>query len=77
MRTVQSTPVLSRQQIKALQGLDNISAYGFRGVEMFEDVVTKLGERGKSSDWVAEVINLLLFLKSYLKDIYRLHISIS
>ena len=65
------------QQKKALQGLDNISADGVRGVEKLEDVVRKLGERGKSSDWVAEVINLLLTLKSHLKCTYRLHISTS
>ena len=46
----------SAQQKKALQGLDNISADGLRGVEI---LVRKLGERGKSSDWVDEVIKLL------------------
>jgi len=55
---------------KAPQSLDNISADGLRGVEMLEDVVRKFGERGQRSDWVAEVINLFLTLKGYLKGTY-------
>ena len=65
------------QQNKALQGLDNISADGLRGVEKLENVIRKLGERGKSSEWVTGVINLLMAFKSYLKDSYRLHVSTS
>lgn len=65
------------QQKKALQGLDNISADGLRGVEKLENVIRKLGERGKRSEWVAGVINLLRAFKSYLKDSYRLYISTS
>ena len=57
------------QQKKALQGLDNISADGLCGVE--KNVIRKLGERGKSSEWVTGVINLLMAFKSYLKDSYR------
>ena len=38
------------QQKKALHGLDNISADGLRGVEKLENVIGKLGERGKSSE---------------------------
>ena len=45
------------QQKKALQGLDNISADGLCGVEKLENVIRKLGERGKSSEWVTGVIN--------------------
>ena len=56
------------QQKRALQGLDNISAHGLCGVE-------KLGERGKRSEWVTGVINILMAFKSYLKDSYRLHVS--
>ena len=65
------------QQKRALQGLDNISADGLRGVEKLENVNRKLGERGKSSEWVTGVINLLMAFKSYLKDSYRLHVSTS
>ena len=65
------------QQKKALQGLDNINADGLRGVEKLEDVIRKLGERGKSSEWVTGVINLLMAFKSYLKVSYRLHVSTS
>ena len=65
------------QQRKALQGLDNISADGRCGVEKLENVIRKLGERGKSSEWVTGVINLLMAFKSYLKDSYRLHVSTS
>ncbi|KAK3730134.1 hypothetical protein QZH41_004829 [Actinostola sp. cb2023] len=53
-------------QSKALQGLDNISADGLRGVEVIEKVVKKLGERGKSSAWVTEVINSLMALKRHI-----------
>jgi len=60
------------QQKKALQGLNNISADGLRGVEKLENVIRKLGEMGKSSEWVTGVINLLMAFKSYLKDSYRL-----
>ena len=48
-----------------------------RGVEKFEDVIRKLGQRGRSSEWVTEVINLLMAFKSYLKGSYRLHVSTS
>ena len=65
------------QQKKALQGLDNISADGLCGVEKLESVIRKLGERGKSSEWVTGVINILMAFKSYLKDSYRLHVSTS
>ena len=41
-----------------------------RGVEKLENVIRKLGERGKSSEWVTGVINLLMAFKSY-----RLHVS--
>ena len=56
------------QQKKALQGLDNISADGLRGVEKLANVTRKLGERGNSSEWVTGVINLLMAFKSYLND---------
>lgn len=65
------------QQKKALQRLDNISADGLCGVEKLESVIRKLGERGKSSEWVTGVINILMAFKSYLKDSYRLHVSTS
>jgi len=65
------------QQKKALQGVDNISADGLRGVEKLENVIRKLGERGKSSEWVTGVINLSMAFKSYLKGSYRLHFSTS
>lgn len=65
------------QQKKALQGLDNISADGLRGVEMLSEIIKKLGERGKSQSWVREVQNKLHSYKSYLKNDYRLHISSS
>ena len=60
-----------------IQGLDNISADGLCGVEKLESVIRKLGERGKSSEWVTGVINILMAFKSYLKDSYRLHVSTS
>ena len=65
------------QEKKALQGLDNISADGLCGVEKLENVIRKLGERGKSSEWATGLINLLMAFKSYPKDIYRLHVSSS
>ena len=65
------------QQKKALQGLDNISADGLCVVEKLENVIRKLGERAKSSEWVTGLINLLMAFKSYLKDSYRLHVSMS
>ena len=63
------------QQKKSTQGLDNISADGLRGVKRLENVIRKLGERGKSSEWVTGVINLLLAFETYLKDSSRLHVS--
>ena len=57
--------------------MDNISADGLCGVEKLENVIRKLGERGKSSEWVTGVINFLMAFKSYLKDSYRLHVSTS
>ncbi|CAH3193992.1 unnamed protein product [Porites evermanni] len=48
-----------------------------RSVEKLENVIRKLGERAKSSEWVTGVINLLMAFKSYLKDSYRLHVSTS
>ena len=65
------------QQKKALQGLDNISADGLRGVGKLENVIRKLGERDESSEWVTGVINLLMAFKSYLKESYRLHVFTS
>ena len=65
------------QQKKALQGLDNISADGLCGVEKLQSVIRKLGERGKSSEWVTGVINILMNFKSYLKDSYHLQVSMS
>ncbi len=65
------------QKKKALQGLDNISADGLRGVKMLCDITTKLGEKGKSQTWVCEVQNMLHSYMSYLKSKYRLHISTS
>ena len=65
------------QQKKALQGLDNISTDGLCAVQKLENVIRKLGERGKSSEWVTGVINLLMAFKRYLKDSYRLHVSTS
>ena len=65
------------QQKKALQGLDNISTDWLCEVEKLENIIRKLGERGKSSERVTGVINLLMAFKSYLKDSYRLHVSTS
>ena len=65
------------EQKKALQGLDNISTDWLCEVEKLENIIRKLGERGKSSERVTGVINLLMAFKSYLKDSYRLYVSTS
>lgn len=56
------------QQRKALQGLDIISADGLRGIEMIDNIIRKLGERGMSQEWVLRVHNILHTYKSYLKS---------
>ena len=73
-RVLKYCPALQK---KALQGLDNISADRKRGVKKLENAIRKLGERGKSSEWVTGGINLLMAFKSYLKESYRLHLSTS
>lgn len=54
--------------------MDNISVDGLCGVEKFENVIRKFGERGKSFEWVIGVINILMVFKSYLKDSYCLYV---
>ncbi len=63
------------KQKQALQGLDNTSADGLRSIERLEDIARKLGERGRSLEWVRSTIDGLTNLKRYLKSTYRLHIS--
>ena len=65
------------QQRKALQGLDNTSADGTRGIEKLEAIVRTLGERGKSSQWVSTWIDCLSKYRKYLKYSYRLNVSTS
>ena len=65
----------SAKQKIALQGLDNTSADGLRSIERLEDIARKLGERGRSLEWVRNTIDGLTNLKRYLKSTYRLHIS--
>ena len=63
------------KQKQALQGLDNTSADGIRRIERLEDIARKLGERGRSLEWVRNTTDGLTNLKRYLKSTYRLHIS--
>ena len=58
-----------------MQGLDNTNADGLRSIERLEDIAGKLGERGRSLEWVRNTIDGLTNLKRHLKSTYRLHIS--
>ena len=53
------------KQKQALQSLDNISADGLRSIERLEDIAMKLGEKGRSLEWVRNVIDGLTILKRY------------